>query len=304
MNKFLRTHSSQITATVSATVSVVLAVLSNSLYENIKIFVQRAGTPKPWVVIMGIVFIVVTILLFFAISCIAEHIKKMAFPEIMDDCYMREAFLHLRELGANRQRLFQESRSFEKPTDESIVQESASNIQLAVESCYLFFDEAFSTTGELVNDIKFEVTFMTRSYIDGAITIPCSANKERRTPNSMLLRKDDIQIFDNTETAKIYAMKRPKMILVSNTADKAANYAETYAKQKDRIRSTVVLPVLSHKSELLGTLVVHCDRAGFFEKKRYCFWKELLEIFSVEIGYHKLMLDYYIENDSDLPKPF
>ena len=74
MNKFLRTHSSQITATVSATVSVVLAVLSNSLYENIKIFVQRAGTPKPWVVIMGIVFIVVTILLFFAISCIAEHI--------------------------------------------------------------------------------------------------------------------------------------------------------------------------------------------------------------------------------------
>lgn len=81
-------------------------------------------------------------------------------------------------------------------------------------------------------------------------------------------------------------------------------YYETYQNQKDRIKSSVILPVLSHKNELLGTLVVHCNQPSFFRKSRFAFWKELLEIFSVELGYQKLLLDYYIENNPHAKKPF
>ena len=66
----------------------------------------------------------------------------------------------------------------------------------------------------------------------------------------------------------------------------------------------MILPVLSHKNELLGTLVIHCNQAGFFKTSRYDFWNERLEIFSVELGYHKLLLDYYIESNPNATKPF
>ena len=93
------------------------------------------------------------------------------------------------------------------------------------------------------------------------------------------------------------------MILVEDTsADKS--YAKTYSDQKSRIKSSVILPVLSHKNELLGTLVVHCNQACFFKMERRDFWNELLEMFSVELGYQKLLLDYYIEEYSDAHKPF
>lgn len=251
-----------------------------------------------------ILFFVVTIGFFFVVSLIAEKVKEKLWPERLDNQYMKHAFLHIKNLGSNRQEVFQEYQGFfgSEDTDEFMVFEIVRDMQLIVQSCYSFFDSAFNKTGELIDDIKFEATFMTKSYIDKEITIPCSANKENRTPTSMIFRKDNPHIFDTTETAKVYRAQKPTMILVEDTAD--ADYSDTYANQKNRIKSTVVLPVLSHENKLLGTLVVHCDRAGFFRRNRYRFWNELLEIFSVEIGYQKLLLDYYIEKNPAVRKPF
>ena len=55
-----------------------------------------------------------------------------------------------------------------------------------------------------------------------------------------------------------------------------------------------MLPVLSHKSELLGTLVVHCDSNGFFKEGKKNFWYEIMQLFASEIGKYKLMLDYIV----------
>lgn len=300
----LEKYSSQVATTVSTIISIVLAIISNHLYTKLQGMIKEhisAGI----MFLIGIVYLFLLAFIFFLTACFIQWIEHQIYPESWDDRHMKHAFLHLRRLGSNRQASFQETVSVPSVqlSNQFLVNESSKCMQLTVDSCYDFFRSSFSDPGKLVDDISFEVTFMTKSYIDGEITIPYSANKENRTPISMLLRKTNSNIFSQTETAKIYAMARPKMILIEDAVNNPG-YAATYDGQKERIQSTVILPVLSHRNELLGTLVVHCNQANFFKSSRYDFWRELLEMFSVEIGYYKLIVDHYIANDKDLTKPF
>lgn len=302
--KYIKKKRTVITSTASSVVSIILAILATLLYNWI-FGALKEDSPFAIKCIFAVVSIVITIVVIYLVSLLSEYIKGKIWPENFEDEYMKHAFLHIRKLGANRQESFHKSqRNYAASSpEERMMKETMQNMQLVVDSCYAFFESAFSTTGQLVDDISFESTFMTKSYIDQKITIPCSANKENRTPISMLHRSENPDIFDNTETAKIYELERPVMILVENTEDDE-EYAEIYANQKSRIKSSVILPVLSHENALLGTLVVHCNQAGFFKNEKYDFWKELLEMFSVEIGYQKLLLDYYVEKNSTLEKPF
>lgn len=304
MKKIIKKYQFPIASTISSILSVFLAIFSNYLYEQFTQLVAEKFTLGGFIFVGG-VFVFVTLISFFVVACMIQSLRKKVFPEFEDDRYMRQAFLQLRNLGGKRQKEFQEllHRTSTNPSNQFLVDESFRCMQLTVECCYDFFQGSFSKIGELIDDIQFEVTYMTKSYIDNEITIPCSANKEHRTPVSMVLRKDNPQIFNNTETAKIYSMDRPAMILIEDTI-KDQDYISTYENQKARIRSTLILPILSHHYELLGTLVVHCNQSSFFKRTRYDFWKELLEMFSSEIGYYKLLIDYYISNDSSIRKPF
>lgn len=304
MKSFFEKYSSQIATTISTIISILLAILSNHLYEGLKEIIAEHISPVI-LFIIGAVYLVVLGVLFFCIACGVQWIERKIYPEAWDDRHMKHAFLHLRRLGSNQQASFQETISTPGThiSNQCLINEFCKCMQLTVDTCYEFFRGSFSNPSKLVDDISFEVTFMTKSYKDHEITIPYSANKENRTPISMLLRETNPQIFAATETSKVYNMDRPKMILVEDTQANQ-DYTATYDGQKVRIRSTVILPVLSHHNELLGTLVVHCDQANFFKESRYDFWRELLEMFSVEIGYYKLMLDYYIKNDENLVKPF
>lgn len=302
--KYIKKKRTVITSTVSSVVSIALAILATVLYNWI-VAALKQDASFGIKCFFGVALIIITIVIIYVVSLFSEFIKGKIWPENFEDEYMKHAFLHIRKLGANRQESFHKSqRNYpDSSPEERMMKETLQNMQLAVDSCYAFFESAFSTTGQLVDDISFESTFMTKSYIDEKITIPCSANKENRTPISMLHRSENPDIFDDTETAKIYRLERPVMILVENTEDDN-EYAEIYADQKSRIKSSVILPVLSHENALLGTLVVHCNLAGFFQQEKYDFWKELLEMFSVEIGYQKLLLDYYVEKKPSIEKPF
>lgn len=210
--------------TGSSIISVLLAIGSNYLYAKLSQLLNDKVSPIT-LFIIGAVFLCVTILLFFVIACLAQRL----YPESWDDQYMKHAFLHLKELGANRQESFQESLPLPSPapSNQFLVDEFAQCMNLTIKSCYAFFNSAFSETGELVNDIRFEVTFMTESYRDGKITIPFAANKENRTPVSMLLRKGNPEIFAKTETARVYNMDRPTMILIEDT-NLVPSYEPTY----------------------------------------------------------------------------
>lgn len=304
MKKFFKEKGPQIATTLACVASVGLAIAADELYKYLSAAI-KSDTMVPVKIFCCVTIIILTIILFYVISCIAEWIKKKLWSENADNQYMKHAFLHIKKLGAIRQESFQEAKKLSTQQDENefMIHECVRNMQLVVQNCYDFFDSAFSTPGQLVDDIKFESTFMTRSYKDGEITIPCSANKENRTPVSMQHRSSEPKIYAGTETDKIYKMQRPVMILVEDTT-KTQAYIETYANQKARIKSSVVLPVLSHENVLLGTLVVHCNKAGFFKQDMYDFWNELLEMYSVEIGYQKILLDYYVDKSSGTQMPF
>ncbi len=162
-------------------------------------------------------------------------------------------------------------------------------IQEIVDDTYSTFESIYGNQERSGERINFEVTFMTNSYEDMKITIPCSANRSGRKPRSMVLRKENPNIYDDTETAKIYIAKRPNSIIVSDTSD--PTYAQLYTTQKERIKSSIIYPVLCEDNIVLGTLVVHCDRAGFFTNEKERFWSDLLEVFSKRISVEKMKLD-------------
>jgi hypothetical protein len=164
-------------------------------------------------------------------------------------------------------------------------------LQELVEAAYNAFEAAYGTSAKTEERIDFEVTFMTRSYEDGHITIPACANRDGRAPRSMVLRQQQHDIYENTVTAAVYREPRPAIHIVEDTASPPGQYQELYPGQTKRIRSSIVYPVLSGMNELLGTLVVHCDRTGFFKNADEKYWTDLLEIFAKRLALVKLKLD-------------
>lgn len=159
-----------------------------------------------------------------------------------------------------------------------------------VKAAYLTFSDRYGDGSDPMTRINFEVTFMTVSYIDNQITIPACANRDNRQPRSMVLRLAKPDIYKNTETAKIYGAARPEPVIVNDTRQ-FPNYDQLYPGELDRLRSSIIYPILSDRNELLGTLVAHCDKAGFFDVSRSKFWFELLEVFAKHIAVEKHKLD-------------
>lgn len=168
---------------------------------------------------------------------------------------------------------------------------SPSRIQQLVTKVYQVFESRFAESGQMQNRINFKVTFMTKSFRDGEITIPAYANRAGRAPTSMQERPARPKLYENTVTASIYREPHPKMQIIPDTHDKTVRYAELYAGQKDRIRSSIVYPILSSQNKLLGTLVVHCDRPCFFAEDERKFWEDLLHIFARRLAYEKVKID-------------
>lgn len=308
MKKFLKNNIEELTSTVTAIISIGLSVFANMLYNWLVSYITKIENTNVEIASI-LLFVVIIILGTFVIYLTAKLLKFVSVcicPERSYDKYTQHAFIKNKALISKRQKNFQEAK-YTKMDDKFLMNEACRNIDLAINSCYEFFESAFSKTGQLVDEINFEVTFMTISYIDNKITIPFSCNKEHRSPTSMLHREEDPDIFSNTETAKIYSIyqsgQKPIMKLIPDTVNEG-KYKEIYNGQKDRIKSTIILPILSHKNELQGTLVVHCNKLNFFKNNRYSFWNEILEIFSVDIGYNILLLGKCISCNSKLAKPF
>lgn len=168
---------------------------------------------------------------------------------------------------------------------------SEADLQKIVEAAYATLEAAFGKAPRIAERIDFEVTFMTISYKDNKLTVPACANREGRSPRSMILRQKDPDLYDNTITATVYREPRPSIHIIEDTWKPEVGYQELYAGQTQRIRSSIVFPVLSQRNELLGTLVAHCDRAGFFRQEDRRYWSDMLEIFARRLALVKAKLD-------------
>ncbi len=175
---------------------------------------------------------------------------------------------------------------------------SMDHIKAVVEELQAVMESQFS--GAFDDPIDFEVTFMTRSFHDGKITIYAWQNRDRRAPISLNERNStNPDIYASTVTAEVYQAARPQMRIVEDTGSPTASntYVALYQGQLERIKSSVVYPVLSDRNEILGTLVVHCNRSGFFRMKDARFWRQLLEIYAKRVAYEKICLDLFLEID-------
>ncbi len=160
-----------------------------------------------------------------------------------------------------------------------------------VNCVYSVFESQYGRSEKAQNRVDFEVTYMSKSYIDQEITIPAYANRTGRKPISMNHREKDKQIYKKTITADLYEEVSPRMRIIPNTREPSTGYTELYVGQKDRIQSTLVFPVMCDKNRILGTLVVHCNEPYFFQEKDRQFWNELMEIFGKRVALEKIRLD-------------
>jgi GAF domain-containing protein len=170
------------------------------------------------------------------------------------------------------------------------IDRSRRRIDSLIRGLYQLFEARFAESRRATERIDFEVTFMARSYRDQGITIPFHSNRRGRRPQSMDERQNNPKIYETTITAELYRSDNPQMRIIEDT-NAGEEYKELYPSQKKRILSSVVFPVRSARNELLGTLVVHCNRKGFFRASSARFLEELLEIFAQRIAFEKLTLD-------------
>lgn len=263
------------------------------------------------------IFIIIYIILFYFVIRINYWIKNKLFNTPNEEKYMKDTFLRLREFGSKRQDCFRNdsiSMASGLKYVEFLITTHLKSIKLVVSTCLEFFKDSFSEQGNLVNEISFEVSFMSKSYIDGKITIVSSDNNKHRTPPSMLKRSSEPSIYDSTETGKLYEryIANPSETLAIHIVEDCSTQNEfttLYEGEIDIIKSMAILPILSPQNELLGTLVVCVNQVNFFKNQDRHFWNELLEIYSVELGYHYLALKYCIDHNNSiladhLKKPF
>lgn len=189
----------------------------------------------------------------------------------------------------NRLKIIKEN-GYEKAYQNELIT-SKEALQEIINAAYLTFESTYGKAFVENDRINFEVTFMTRSYIDGYITIPASANKDGRSPLSMVLRKEKPTIYENTVSANIYRETRPNVKIIEDTANQKFGYQVLYPTQLDRIKSSIISPIFSDTNELLGTLVIHCDKTNFFSYKKVKYWTNLLEIFAKRLAFEKAKLD-------------
>lgn len=174
-------------------------------------------------------------------------------------------------------------------------------IKNAVTELYDTLETEYGAAVSIDEHIEFEVTFMSESYVDGKITIAAWANRDGRAPKSLRMRQTNSDIYSETETAKLYADENKTVRIVESAS--GSDYKELYPGQKTRIQSSVIYPVLDDAFTLVGALVVHCDKKGFFRKSEVKFWRELLEPYTKRLALAAVAADK-LSKQSPSYKPF
>jgi len=126
---------------------------------------------------------------------------------------------------------------------------------------------------------------MTKSLRDQAVTAAAWAI---RKPRSLDERGVDSTIYADTEASRLYQDdadgSRVSCVAIAQTERPASNYHFVSQNERSRIRSTVLKPVYSLGSQLLGFVVAHANQPEVFAEDDEDFWDELLEPLAAEVG--------------------
>lgn len=271
-----------INALAATTSFFISAVLPNELVDSL----HALKTHQKALIYLGV--IAITFAIYFVIFMYFKNSKEKIENQTKEENELIFlAYTKCDKIVADDMLLFNDN----KKIDELILRNPLLRIQNIVSITYEIFDEYYGKGVNPNDKVKFEVTFMSKSYLDNCITIFAYKNKENRAPTSLQSRSVNKNCYENTITAMIYREQRPSIHIIEDTSDPRSGYEELYPAQQQRIQSTIVFPVFSNKNILLGTLVVHCDKKNFFKNEKLKFWQELLEIFAKRLAYEKSYLD-------------
>ena len=299
--KYYDVISSIFTSLLSIAFSLVASVfygwLTNGTTENTEISEKAA-------LFIKIVLIAAVLIIIVLSSVISQRIRNRIIVKSRYKDYIEKAYLKIQDLSFESQAVLQNTIMDNNNVidSECLLQWSLNGLRQAIYKCYDFFLDTFGSANEFIEQIRFEVTFMTESYRDKELTIACYCNRERMEPTSMMTRKTDAgkTIYKNTVAAELYsrinAHEQPAMIIIADTKEAVPDtdgkeYVELYAGQRENSKSSIVVPVLSRRLELLGVLVVYCNQTNFFKEEDRDFWEAMMQLFTVEIGSYKLILE-------------
>lgn len=150
--------------------------------------------------------------------------------------------------------------------------------------------------------INFELTLITPSIRDNKLTVASWRNRDNLRPPSLNLRNEgNVDIYQDTEAAKMMANNITKTKIIEDTSEPSQNYKSLYIDQLTRIRSSVLHPILSPKSKPLGVIVLHCEVPKFFKPTEHelRYWHELLSVFASPIALEIERINAY--NNANLP---
>jgi len=153
---------------------------------------KTAGLDQPYSLLSHIAFFIGFLtLIIFSIRILSFYNDQFLNDLEEEKSCIRHAFtLCERIIVSNNKEL---EKIDEKNFHNSIFFTSIQQIEKIIEAAYNTFESSYGSTFYDEKRIEFEVTFMTKSYIDNLITIPCSANRDGRSPRSMILRKKKTQ---------------------------------------------------------------------------------------------------------------
>lgn len=167
------------------------------------------------------------------------------------------------------------------------------SIDYLVRSVFDFLNSKYQNEAVPGEKIYFEAVCMSKSYLDGQITICSWANSADSMPTSLIMRQTQPNIYDRTVTADIYreaSMKRPEPRLISDT-ESDPNYVQLYPKQHQSIRSTIAYPIMCSSARLMGALVVTANRSNLFRQADRDFWFSVLNLYERRIARELVRLD-------------
>ena len=294
-SKWLLDYYDTISNICSAVFSIICSLFANWVYESFK--TNTSNKTDIFIICVVIVIVVIAIVAF---SFFSRWLKnKYVVVDSRYKDYIEKAYLKIQELSFESQAVLQEEMTSVEA--DCLLNWSIKGLEKAIDKCYDFFIASFGKANEFIETISFEVTFMTKSYKDNELTIACFANNEKKQPTSMLKRKVDKLHYKGTVAADLYKQysenNHPNMVIISDTTnpipgtDGKKEYEELYKGQRKISKSSIVVPVLSRKDELLGVMVVYCNQTNFFLEDDRQFWEAMTNLFTIEIGSYKFILD-------------
>ncbi len=164
------------------------------------------------ILLYSLAFIMIFVIIITVANVLKSHIEKIKRTAREEKETIAQAYILCDRVISASMKMIDDNLHLNGDYSGAIEGYPLKNIQEIVDATYSTFESAYGVSVNIEKRIDFEVTFMTKSYVDNKITIPASKNRDGRSPQSMVLRKNKPDIYDKT-SKRCFSRSRKWMVL-------------------------------------------------------------------------------------------